>query len=138
MKRYSVKDYSIIFAGQAISGFAEEFFEVGFNGEGFTQTVGADGEVATNDDANESGTVTLNLLQTSASNEFFSTIFRTAKEGGQLHHDLLIRDANGKTEYVSADAVVKRIPDTSRGKEAGSNGWEILCGHLKGFEGGSN
>lgn len=138
-KKYSVKDYSIVFAGQFLSGFGpDDFFEVAFNGEGFSQTVGVDGEVAVNQDADESATVTVNLLQTSSSNEFLSTIYQSAREGGQLQHDLLIRDSNGKSVYTSADAVVKRVPDTSRGKEAGVNAWQILCGHLKPFEGGSN
>ena len=137
-KKHSVKDYSIVFAGQQLTGFGpDDFFEVAFNGEGYTQTVGSDGEVAVNQDADESGVVTVNLLQTSVSNEFLSQIYQSARDGGQLQHDLLIRDANGKTAYSSADAVVKRVPDTSRGKEAGTNGWQILCGHLKGFEGGT-
>lgn len=137
-KKHSVKDYSIVFAGQHLSGFGpDSFFSVDFDGEGYTKTVGSDGEVAFNEDADESGVVTIQLLQTSSSNEFLSQIYQSAREGGQLHQDLLIRDANGKTSYSSADAVVKRVPNTSRGKEVGVNEWQIICGHIKAVEGGT-
>ncbi len=138
-KKFSTKDHSIVLGGQVLTGFGpDDFIEIAFNGEGYTQVIGADGEVAVNQDADESATVTVNLLQTSTGNAFLSTLYNAAREGGQLTHDFLFRDANGLTLYTSADAVVKRIPDTTRGKEAGSNAWEILLGVLKGFEGGAS
>lgn len=138
-KKYSSKAHSVVLAGQFLTGFGpDDFIEIAFNGEGYSQTIGSDGEVAINEDADESATVTINLLQTSQSNEFLSSLYKSAKEGGQLTHDFLMRDTNGKTLYSSADAVVKRVPDSTRAKAAGVNAWQILCGHLKGFEGGSH
>jgi len=46
-----------------------------------------------------------------------------------------MRDQNGTTLYESADCAIKRIPDTTRGRQAGENKWELTCGHLIGFEG---
>lgn len=133
---YSFKDHSVILGSQEITGFSEDGVQIEFNGEGFTDTVGLDGEVATNLDANQSGTVTLNLLQSSSSNAYLSGLYQTAREGGQIAYPLVIRDQFGKTVYTCADAKVKRIPNTSRVRETGAVPWAIICGTLKGFEGG--
>ena len=137
MALHSIKDWSIIFGSQEISKIAEEGISISFNGEGFTQTIGLKGEVAINQDSNESGTVTLNLLSTSESNNYLSGLYITAKEGGQVEYPLVIRDQNGSTLYTSTDAVIKRIPDSTKAKETGTNSWEIICGTLTGYEGGN-
>jgi C4-type Zn-finger protein len=136
--KYSFKDHSIVFGTQELTGIHSDGIDIAFNGEGIVPTVGADGEHAFNIDADQSATVTVNLLQSSSSNEYLSGIYNTAKQGGQLEFPLIIRDQFGKSIYSSSSAAIKRIPDTTRAKEIGAVGWEIVCGQLEGIEGGSN
>lgn len=137
MALHSIKDFSIIYGARDITGLAEDGVSIAFNGEGYTQTVGAQGEVSLNLDANESATVTINLLSTSDSNDYLSNLYQLGRNGGTKEYPLILRDQNGNTLYTSSDAVIKRIPDTTKGKETGTNPWEIICGHLVGYEGGN-
>ena len=132
---HSFKGYSVILGSQEITGFHENGIEVTPDGEGYTKTVGIDGFVVFNDDANESATFTLNLLQTAPSNGYLSGIFIAAKEGGVVEHPFLIRDENSNTIYTSPNAVVKQIPPSTKVGEVDVLPWQILCGKVVSFEG---
>jgi hypothetical protein len=137
MARYALEDYNISYGTESITGLAEEAFSISFNGKN-TMTIGSKGEGSYNITSDNSATVTINLLQTSSSNAYLSGLLNIAKQNnGVASYPLVINDSNGTTIYSCTDAVIESIPDTSRGRETGTNGWIILCTNLLGVEGGN-
>lgn len=136
MARYALEDINISYGVQALTGLADDALSVSYLGEN-TMTIGSKGEASYNITSDKSADVTVNLLQTSPSNAYLSNLFNIAQAGGQAGYPLVINDSKGGTLYTCSDAVISKIPDTSRGRETGTNSWLIKCGRLLGQEGGN-
>lgn len=136
-KTYSPVDVAVIYGGAIISGFADgTFITVSRDEDAFMKKVGADGEVARARNANRSGSVTLTLLQSSASNDVMAAFHAADSLSSGAALPLLIKDNSGRT-LVAADAAwVKKEPDITRSKEIETVEWVLDCGQIVSFIGG--
>jgi hypothetical protein len=124
MPKYSTEKVHIIFnSGLVMTSFAEDdFVEAERNTEKRSFSVGAKGEVIVNESANNTGTVTVKLKQTSPTNKDLRDLY---KSGAAF--DINVTDDNPNTANVSgSEAYVKNTPGKSNGTEVGETEWEIL------------
>lgn len=107
--------------------------------ETFTMVVGADGKVARSKTLNRTAKLTLNLLQTSATNDQLAVLHngdRDAPNGAGIV-ELYIRDRNGRALYTAAQCWVSKAPDVTFDREATARVWEISIARLERFDGGN-
>jgi hypothetical protein len=128
----------VTFCGATLQGFADgTFVAIERSSDSFTKHVGADGEVARTQSADKSGTVTVTLLQTSASNDVLSALAVADERTGLGTGPLSVVDASGRTVALCAEAWIKKPASIGFSKEAEGREWVFECGHLEEFVGGN-
>ncbi len=134
MKEYNFKDVSVSYGGVLIDGFADgDSVVIDYNREMSTEAVGADGEGAVSKLNDDSGTITLRLLQTSKSNDFLN-----GHALAKTNAPLFIRDNNGASLYVAENAWIKSRPSSVFGTEVSEREWILATTKLTGTIGGSD
>ncbi len=125
-KTYNPKLVVVTFISTNLAGFADgQFIGVTKNEDGMTLKVGADGESAVAINANESGRVTLTLLNTSASNDFLSLQAALRSRGA-----LQIKDLSGRLLVNAEDMWIVKVADVNKSKEVETNAWVFETGEL--------
>lgn len=138
VKHYSSKEVSVIVGSSPLSGFADgDFCTVDRNEDAFELLVGADGEATRSLNSNKSGTVTIRLLASSASNDTLSELHQADQLSGRSTFGLMIRDNFGRSVYTAATAWVKKTPSAGFGKSAGTREWVIETDELIAYAGGN-
>lgn len=138
MKTYSPKKVLISFNGVPLSGFADgTFIEVDRASDTFKTEVGSDGEGARTALADKSGTITVTLMQTSASNDVLSNALLTDELTNLGTGACFIKDASGRTLCAAAEAWVMKPAKAGFAKESGSREWVIATTDLTMFSGGN-
>jgi hypothetical protein len=139
MPIYDPKSVTFIVAGVVISGFDEdEFINAERNTDLYKQKVGRDGviEVRSTD---RTGKITVKLLSSSFSNDFFSGLLALdeASPYGTMSVPLLIKDANGATAAAGVGRI-KGWPKLGYGSNPTGREWVFNVQNLKIFIGGHN
>lgn len=138
LKTYNGHEVSVIVGSRLIKGLAEgDSVVVSRESDSFSDNVGLDGEVTRSGSIDRRGTVTLRLQQTSADNDFLSTLSQADEKAGTGVVPILIRDTNGTTIYASNEAWVRKPADGGVAREAGEREWPIRCANLEMFSGGN-
>ncbi len=138
VKTYSPKDVSVIVAGTQITGFAEDtFVSVERDADAFTKVVGASGEVARSASADLSGTITLTLLGTSASNDILSALAIADQVSLSGEFPVLIKDEFGTSLHTAPSAWIMKQPNKEYAAEVGETEWVLQCSELIEFVGGN-
>lgn len=115
---YDPKKVNVIVGGRAITGFASDgVVTVTKNEDSVTPSVGAKGDVAYSENANESGTVALTLMSTSSSLSYLRSLEARRKAVNVTISD--VNDADGFT-MSEDDCRVLKMPDLARTKEQGT------------------
>lgn len=115
---YDPKKVSLVVNARIITGFAaDSMISVARSEDIVTTSVGVQGDVTYNENANESGTMTITLSGTSSSLPYLRDL---ALRRTQV--SVLMADANDDSNvYVSGDRCrITRPPDLARAKEIGS------------------
>ena len=138
VKTYDPANVTIVFAGIIIEGYADgTFITAARNNKTFNLKVGSSGEDARAKSNDKSGTVTLTLMQTSASNALLSA----QVELDELQNDgvgsLLIKDLLGTTLVAAQTAWLQKPADVEFGGEITGRQWVIESGSMKIFVGGN-
>ena len=105
---YDPTTVNVLVAGRAITGFASDgVVTLSKNEDSVTPSVGAKGDVAYSENANESGTIALTLMSTSSSLPYLREL-----EAKRRLITVSVQDAN------SADNCrILKMPDAARQKE---------------------
>lgn len=123
VKTYSAKDHSIWFGDTEISGLADDFAVASRAEDAFIPTVSADGEVTRAKNANQMGSITITLKNSSASNDALSAAALADQVDGAGVKPIIVKDNFGTTVVSGAEAWVRKTPDVNRGKEVGDTEW---------------
>ena len=120
-------------AGQTMSGFSGDIsIEHGSGEDQVTKVKSTDGAstalVFINDD---SGSVTFELMASSASNDMLSALW-----AGKIVGPLLIRDTNGRTVLEAPSAAVAKLPTVTYGAEMSGREWKLVYADAKFVIGG--
>ena len=121
---YDPKKVNVNINGKIITGFSPDgVINVVRNEDIVTPTTGAKGDVTYNENANESGQVTLHLMGSSSSLPFLRSLAVTRKE-----IRLTITDANdaGAVQFAEERCRIIKPPDLAKAKEIGSTDINIF------------
>lgn len=143
MKTYDPTKVTVTVGSYKLSGFSEgSLVKCERNQDSFKLTVGGDGHQIRSKSPDRSGKITVTLLQSSASNEFLSSLAvmdetgtadpvtapAPAPNGGI--QSVTVKDLNGNTVWSSPEAWVMKPPSASFEKEAKDREWVLECGVL--------
>lgn len=119
---YSSRQVVSNFIGLPIDGYAEDsFITITYNSDFSTPTVGADGEVALALSPDETGTITFELIDTSAGAKRLAEVYagqRTADK--PLRGPLTISDPSGASLVLSNNAHLQKIGEGTLGTGNGT------------------
>ena len=139
VKTFDPAKLQIIVAGIPIQGLAPDTFcSVERSNQSFNVSVGADGESARAKTNDKSGTVTITLIQSSASNDLLSALCVTDELSGDGVGPLLIKDLNGTTLIAAESCWIQKPASAEFGQEISTREWVIETGELNMFIGGSS
>lgn len=125
---YDPKKVNLVMNGKIITGFASDsMITIARNEDTVTTQVGVKGDVAYNENANESGTITVTLMGTSSSLPYVRSLALKRKEVS-----VMIVDANDSASVNVAEerCLVIKPPDITRAKEIGSESVSIFVPSL--------
>jgi len=138
VKPYDPAEVTITFAGIIVEGYADgTFITAARNNPSFSLKVGASGEGARAKSNDRSGTVTLTLLQSSASNDLLSAQAALDEASGDGIGSLLIKDLSGTTLCSAETAWIQKPADVEYAKEISDRQWVLETDILNIFAGGN-
>lgn len=112
---YDPKKVNVIVGGRVITGFASDgVVTLAKSEDSVTPSVGAKGDVAYSENANESGTVSLTLMSTSSGLPYLRDL-----EAKRRAVNVSITDANDDTAFTMNEdnCRITKMPDVARQKE---------------------
>lgn len=126
-KTYRADEVSVNIKGRLIEGYGEdEFVSIEMSAPRTTKTVGSSGEVVFSQNADKSGTVTITLLQSSASNDYFQEwLDRNERGPGLDYRPLVVRDLNGRAKFSAPHCTIEEEPQITYGRSASMRAWKI-------------
>lgn len=134
MFTYNPKQVSVVFGGIPLSGFAEDsLVEAERDKEAYTKQVSADGPVTRTRVVDIAGKVTVHLMQTSASNDYLTSLAILDEASDAGVRPLTVRDASGRTLISCAAAWVQKLPKTDLTVKAEKRTWILDCAEMPVF-----
>jgi len=137
MKTFSSSELVVVYGATQITGWADgQYIDVSYDDDIYKYTNGADGEVARVKTGKLMATITLRLLQTSASNDALSG-YLIADIAANAPQNFLIKDLNGSTIMDGPQSSIVKFPDYGYAGENVNREWKIKVPKLIGFLGGN-
>lgn len=125
---YDFDQYVITYNGIIIDGFADgTALTIAPEADAYEDLVGVDGRVSRSKTLDNRWTATINLLQTSTANELLSALLMAdlnAPNGAGVGA-FIVKDVQGSTLFVGAEAWIKRPPDITLERNASTRTWII-------------
>lgn len=133
-QQYSPKDVVCSWNGIAIEGFApDSFLRLQRTSPLVTPVVGAGGQVALTRNADKTGTIEIELMQTSLSNQMLSAI-QAKQDNMELEEDIssnfVIYDPSGSVLATGVNAWLQELPQIELGRDQNSKTWIFGCEKL--------
>lgn len=133
-QQYSPKDVVCSWNGIAIEGFApDSFLRLQRTSPLVTPVVGAGGQVALTRNADKTGTIEIELMQTSLSNQMLSAI-QAKQDNMELEEDIssnfVIYDPSGSVLATGINAWLQELPQIELGHDQNSKTWIFGCEKL--------
>lgn len=126
IKTYNPKKVIVTWLGYTFTGFVKgTFVEITPNSDGFTLEVGSDGEGARVVSADESFTIKLSLMQTSAGNDHCSAQYVADKQTNTNTGPFMVKDLNGRSLFSAPNTWIKKLPVGGFSNEISSRDWEF-------------
>lgn len=127
------RDFAVRFTGYMDGTFVAADYDE----DHVTKHIGAQGEVSLVLNANESGTVTVTIVQGSETNDELSVLIPNASLNRLPLGVLEFVDLNGTTQIESNEACIKKTASVEFGKDIAARQWVFECADLKLFVGGA-
>lgn len=133
-QQYSPKDVVCSWNGIAIEGLApDSFLRLQRTSPLITPVVGAGGQVALTRNADKTGTIEIELMQTSLSNQMLSAI-QAKQDNMELEEDIssnfVIYDPSGSVLATGINAWLQELPQIELGRDQNSKTWIFGCEKL--------
>jgi hypothetical protein len=133
-EQYDPEDYSVIFNGIPIEGFAEDdCIDIDFDSDGYKDAIGADGHVMRYKSCDQRATITFTLMATSPTNKILSAMYNADMKApnGMGVGPILIRDTRGVTAFMGTSAWIQKMPKNTLGQKLGDREWKIRVARLE-------
>lgn len=129
---YDAAQVILTINGVQISGYAADtFISVEREEPSFTKVVGADGTTSRAKSNNRSGTMTITLNQTSASNDYLSALLAQDELTNEGVFPVIVKDISGESRFFSATGWVQGMPTVEYGKEISDREWLIDLANIE-------
>ena len=139
VRTYSPSAVSVVYAAKLITGFADD---TAVTIERMTDTwsdqIGTDGYVTRSRTNDQRGTITINLTQSSPSNDDLQALATADELTGNNAAPILVRDASGRTIASGDTAWVTKPPANDFGRSIVNRTWVLHVATLSIFTGGNN
>lgn len=113
---YDPKKVTVSVGGRSLTAFApDSVVTVSHNEDRTTPSVGAQGDVAYSENANNSGTATVSLMSTSSSLAYLRDICSRRKE---VRLDIMDANTDDAVKVSEERCRILKMPETPRNKEA--------------------
>lgn len=134
-QQYSPKDVVCSWNGIAIEGFApDSFLRIQRTSALITPVVGAGGQVALTRNADRTGTIEIELMQTAQSNLLLAAI-QAKQDDMELEEDIssnfVIYDPSGSVLATGVNAWLQELPQVELGRDQNSKTWIFGCERLE-------
>lgn len=121
-----------------VGGFAEDaIVTVDRNAETFTLYTGADDTNTRIYNANTSGTMTLSLQQTSASNDILMALYEQDRASRNGLFSISVRDNSGRSNYFAEEAYIGVVPSSAMANSMQTRDWVIHAPKMTSIIGGN-
>lgn len=138
VRTYDPASVSVIVAGKLMTGFADDSaVTVERMTDTWTDQVGTDGFVTRAKSNDQRGTVTINLTQTSPSNDDLQALASADELSGNGAGPFLMRDGSGRTICSGDTCWVTKPPSLEFGRSVVNRQWVIRVATLIVFSGGN-
>lgn len=118
--------------GHIVTGTMKgSFVEAARNSQSISLTIGSDGEGARMGSADKSGTVKVTLMQTSASNDVFSSRQQTDEMSRTGGYPLMVKDLLGRTVISASNAWLQKAADATFSDEIEGREWTLETHNLQ-------
>lgn len=139
VKTIDPKQCIITFGGVGLHGFADgTFLGISRENDAFSKSSGADGEVTRVRTSDKSTAITLTLAQSSDSNDYLSAIAILDEKTGAGVLPFAVKDLSGNTTLFAGNAWIRKMPDTSFGKDIETREWTFDSDSADYFVGGNS
>ncbi len=137
IKTYDPARVYVLYGGIPISGFSpDNGIIVSRNDNVFDTVRGIGGSISRKKKLDQSGIVTLNLFQTSLSNDVLSGFALLDEKVGAGILPLAIIDITSKSTYISAFAWVESYVEANYSSNLSTRTWKLICPELQMYTGG--
>ena len=125
---YSAREVNAAWGGVIFEGFsADNICTLMYNTDLTTETIGADGLLATSVTPDRSGTAMVELMQTSESTRLLSQVLffqnNLADTSDIIKADFTVSDPSGSVLCVARNAYIKTAPEVGLAVEQGTHEW---------------
>ena len=136
--QYDPKNFTLVCGGFVISGFSDDsFVKVMRDQDAFSKKTGVDGITTRAKNSVYTGSITIKLMQSSASNDVLSNFALLDQQDPPVgEFAVLAKDTLGRSVFSAQTAWVKKFPDSEFKKDVNDREWVIDCGQLDIFVGG--
>lgn len=122
---YSASEVRLIIGGYQITGW--ESITITRSVKGFNPIRGIRGKNTRIRNTDSSATITIPLLQTSPSNDVFSSIHEQDLQFGTGRLSLTLKDGSGRSVFSSGEAYITGFPTTPMSGQFEYRPWEIFA-----------
>jgi hypothetical protein len=134
---YNPQKVIVIWGGITFGGFStDSIIKVTYDENAYTKVVGADGTVARTLNANRCGMITVELKQSSGTNDLLSAAAVADRLGQGVVAPFIIKDTSSGASLVHTEAAwIQKAPDFERGKEMSTVAWVFDTAAMDVFHG---
>lgn len=127
-KQYAFKETILQVNGVVIEGFTEgdSVVTVETLADSMTHQIGADGEMTASKQADESGSMTFSLSQSSDSNIFMSSLLSTQSLSNELTLSASFKDTNSGDQAIGSRGYIKTSSAMTRGTGINAQEWVMV------------
>lgn len=135
---YDPNEVTLIVGGVPITGYVDgTFLTHEFDEAQFNKVTGADRLTSRAKTNNYAGSFTVNLQQTSRSNDYLAGLWQADRRGGNGVVPVLLKDNSGRTVITAAQAWIEQAPSSSFSKDIEGREWVIQHAEGNWFGGGN-
>ncbi len=128
MKFYSFDNLVFLVDNVPISGFAQgdDVIKGARRQDAFSDVVGTDGEMTINQNLDQSGELSIRLMETSDSHAMLSAKFNVAEKHVFSAVSILVKDIVSGEQVGGSKGYIKRPADMSKGTQATPREWSFV------------
>lgn len=138
LRSFDPNRVTVSVAGQTLVGFSDDKVVVERANNSWELVVGSDGESTRVKSNDRSGTITINLQQTSPSNDFLSAIFYVDEVSSAGVVPITIKDNSGTTLVVAPLAFLENMPSATFSKSQNDRSWVFRSNQIEYYLGGND